>query len=523
MRSTPRHEQRLGRSAEQLTLLTLRAWKGGPALTGPDVEQMPHFGSLEVAEYGAVGLEAVGLETSSPTATNQPELMASRKSSDGTRDIYDIGTRTPLPMVSPLAHHQIDGDHLWIAVEDGKLIVAGDTDNELMKAFADNCSPADAILRLQRVLDIDGATAREATAKFVARLAAAGFVRGIRGYHSVKEIRPHEFARFHLTQRCQLECTHCYTSSSPYLSKDGELPVERWIQLVEEFAENGGAKILFTGGEALVYKGCIEIMRRAHDLGLEVTLFSNGMLIPRYLDELKEVADVVQISVDGPSEKSHDAIRGRNSFTRAIRAIRLLLDAGVDTRVSTTIMLNNWEEIKNDLPKFIAEFEDTSLSFRMSYGAMAHGRGTNLDHSLDTEEVRKFVDALLSRVKTTENRDAGPNAIQKISGCGYAEQLVIAPDGLVYPCHLLSGALGHVDQLPIREITKYLTRTAEAFSVNHRVGCSTCDLRNLCGGSCRVEDEKHTGSRLVTTCTPEEKLRKKRFLVRRYRPVVNAE
>ena len=46
----------------------------------------------------------------------------------------------------------------------------------------------------------------------------------------------------------------------------------------------------------------------------------------------------------------------------------------------------------------------------------------------------------------------------------------------------------------------------------------TCDLRNLCGGSCRVEDEKHTGSRLITTCTPEDKLRKKRFLVNRYRP-----
>ena len=96
---------------------------------------------------------------------------------------------------------------------------------------------------------------------------------------------------------------------------------------------------------------------------------------------------------------------------------------------------------------------------------------------------------------------------------------MIAPNGLVYPCHLLSGALGHVDDLPVKEITRYLVRTAEAFSVDHRNGCGTCDLRHLCGGSCRVEDEKHTGSRLITTCTPEDKLRKKRFLVNRYRPV----
>jgi radical SAM protein with 4Fe4S-binding SPASM domain len=196
-----------------------------------------------------------------------------------------------------------------------------------------------------------------------------------------------------------------------------------------------------------------------------------------------------------------------------------MLDAGIETRVSTTIMTNNWAAIRDDLPKLISEFEGTDLSYRISYGAMPHGRGTELDHSLDTESVRRYVDGVLARVKTTENRAEGRNVVQKITGCGYAEQLVVAPDGLVYPCHLLSGALGHVDQMPIADITRYLIRTAEAFSVDNRKGCGTCDLRNLCGGSCRVEDEKHTGSRLETTCTPEDKLRKKRFLVTRYAPV----
>jgi radical SAM protein with 4Fe4S-binding SPASM domain len=495
------------------TALTLRAWQGGPVLVG-STEPLPRFGSPEVAAYGAVGLDD-GAENSEATTETYP----AQQSPDGSRAVYDIPTDSMLPLIGHVNHHLVDSSHLWIGVENGTLIVAEDeAAHTLMSAFVEGSSPNDAAQRLCSTHGFAPADAGEMTARFVARLVANGFVRGIRGYHSVKRIRPHAFARFHLTQRCQLSCVHCYTSSSPLLPSDNELPVERWIQLVDEFADNGGEQILFTGGEALVYKGCIDIMRRAHEAGLEVTLFSNGMLIPRYIDDLVEVADVVQISVDGPNAETHDAIRGRHSFRRAMRAIRLLLDAGMDTRVSTTIMLNNWEAIRAGLPDFIAEFEETDLSFRISYGAMAHGRGTSLDHTLDTEEVRRFVDGLLSRVKTTENRDAGPNAVQKISNCGYAEQLVIAPDGLVYPCHLLSGALGHVDQLPVRDITKYLARTAQAFSVNSRVGCSTCDLRNLCGGSCRVEDEKHTGSRLVTTCTPEEKLRKKRFLVRRYTP-----
>jgi radical SAM protein with 4Fe4S-binding SPASM domain len=503
---------------------TLRSHRSGgrsllPILNDPMAghTSRPMFGSPEVARYGAVGLDVQLTDAASPRASEP--AISSVKSEDGKRDVFYVSRGEPLPLADHLAHHEVDDHHLWIAVLDGKVIVADDTDHEIIQALIRGDSPVVAAAHVERARGLDPDVAWRATVTLLGRLAAAGFVKGIQGYHGVKKIRPHSFARFHLTQRCQLECIHCYTDSSPHLPSDGELSVERWIRLTDEFADNGGEKILFTGGEALVYQGCIDIMRRAHERGLEVTLFSNGILIPRYIKELKEVADIVQISVDGPGEESHDAVRGKGSFKKAMRAIHLLLEAKIETRISTTIMMNNWPAIRRDLPKLIAEFEDTELSFRISYGVMPHGRGTSLDHSLDTEEVRRFVDGLLSRVKTTENRDEGLNVVQKISGCGYAEQLVIAPDGLVYPCHLLSGALGHVDDLPVKEITRYLVRTAEAFSVDHRLGCGTCDLRNLCGGSCRVEDEKHTGSRLITTCTPEDKLRKKRFLVRRYRPV----
>ncbi|WP_436786034.1 radical SAM protein [Yinghuangia sp. YIM S10712] len=496
------------------TLLTLRAWKGGPTLSGADETQpFPQFGAPDRAPYGAVGLA----DDAPPAPPN--EERPTRRSADGTRDVYDLSTTKPLPFVSSLVHHQVDDDHLWIAVEDGKLLVADDVDHALLTLLAAGTTPADAARELHRSHGLDPGAAAEAMAKLVARAAHAGMIRGIRGHHSIKQVRPHLFARFHLTNRCQLECVHCYTSSGPLLPKDGELTTERWIQLVEDFAANGGQKLLLTGGEALLHEGCIPVMRRSHELGLEVTLFSNGMAVPKHLDDIVRYADIVQISVDGPTAEMHDAIRGPHSFRRATRAIRLLLDAGVQTRVSTTVMVNNWAAIKAELPAFIDQWRDTDLRFRISYGAMAHGRGTDLDHNLDTNEVRAWVDELLGGLRAEDDRVHGPNKVQKISGCGYAEQLVVASDGLVYPCHLMSGALGHIDQLPLSEITKYLGRTAAAFGVDNREGCRSCDLRNLCGGTCRVEDEKHTGSRLITTCTPEEKLRRRRFLVRRYQPV----
>lgn len=483
-----------------------------------DVALRPVFGSAEVARYGAVGLEVTLPEPPAPQASE----IQTTTGSDG-KAVYRISRVEPLPLADNLAHHKVDSDHLWLGVTDGLAIVLDDDEHKLMKHFVAESSPEDVAQRAEKVLGVDKAAAWTATAGLIGRLAAAGFVRGIQGYHSVKKIRPHAFARFHLTNRCQLECVHCYTASSPHLPDDNELSTERWIQLVDEFADNGGERILFTGGEALVHRGCIPIMQRAKARKLDVTLFSNGILIPRHIDAIKQCVDNVQISIDGPTAESHDQIRGEGSFKKAMRAVHLLLEARINTRISTTLMTNNWQAFQSEFGNFVAQFEGTELGYRISYGAMPHGRGVNLDHSLDTNQTRAHVDKILSRVKTTENRAEGPNAIQKISGCGYAEQLVIAADGLVYPCHLLSGALGHVDDLPVAQITRYLGRTAEAFSVDHRTGCGTCDLRHLCGGTCRVEDEKHTGSRLITTCTPEEKLRKKRFLVSRYRPQVESE
>ncbi|MFC9595408.1 radical SAM protein [Streptomyces sp. NPDC056944] len=500
------------------TPLTLRAWQGGPALSGPDDAQpFPRFGAPDRAPYGAVGLA----DNSPPAVPAGPDARSARRSADGSRAVYDLPTTEPIPFVSSLAHHHVDDAHLWIAVEDGKLLVADAVDHALLTLLVAGTTPADAARELHRSHGLAPETATQAMAKLVARVAHAGMVRGIRGHHSVKQVRPHRFARFHLTNRCQLECVHCYTSSGPLLPKDGELTTERWIGLVEDFAANGGEKLLLTGGEALLHGGCVAVMRRAHELGLEVTLFSNGMAVPKHLEDITRYADIVQISVDGPTAETHDAIRGPHSFRRAVRAIRLLLDNGVQTRVSTTVMAANWASVKADLPGFVEQWRDTDLRFRISYGAMAHGRGTDLDHDLDTDDVRAWVDALLGELREEDDRVHGRNMVQKISGCGYAEQLVVAPDGLVYPCHLMSGALGHVDQLPLDEIIAYLGRTAAAFGVDNREGCRSCDLRNLCGGSCRVEDEKHTGSRLVTTCTPEEKMRKRRFLVGRYRPIPN--
>src|SRR5205085_11208010 len=45
----------------------------------------------------------------------------------------------------------------------------------------------------------------------------------------------------------------------------------------------------------------------------------------------------------------------------------------------------------------------------------------------------------------------GPLIARSTRGCGYAEQIVVAPDGSIHPCHLLDGAITHVEDQPMQE------------------------------------------------------------------------
>src|SRR5262249_38653614 len=146
----------------------------------------------------------------------------------------------PLPLVDTVRHHAVDRDHLWLGVAEGKVLVLDDAEHALMEVFAAGASPADVAKRAEDLLGLPATAAWKVTGALIGRLAVSGFIRGIQGYHTVKKIRPYAFARFHLTNRCQLECIHCYTGSSPHLPSDNELSTERWIQLVDEFADNGG-------------------------------------------------------------------------------------------------------------------------------------------------------------------------------------------------------------------------------------------------------------------------------------------
>lgn len=463
-------------------------------------EQAARLKSLDL-EFGRIVRDLNSFERRAPERRQDTAVLGTARR---------LSLHAPLPLVREISHHHIEQAHLWIGVHEGAIMVLNDAAHAIFFLLTTADSVASVVTHVCEMSGCGQDAAWRAVSDVIGRAATAGFIAGVQGYTGHTAPKPDKFARLHITKACQLECVHCYAESDPYVDRSNELPPERWRRFIDDYAAQGGKEVLFTGGEALVYRGCLELMSFARAHNLFVTLFSNGILVPRHIATIKEAADKVQISLDGTDAKTNDAIRGQGEFARATKAIDTLLANGVSTTISMTVMHENWESWKRGFVAF-AERYAGHVEFKVSYGVMQYGRGVNLD-DIDVEETRLLVDEYVAQV----NHELGPRVTRTKQGCGYGEQLVIGPDGIVYPCHLLDAPLCHLDDFPVPDIIIKLKEVAGAFDVDHVEGCSTCDIRYLCGGKCRVIEGRKIGTRLVTTCTPPEKEAKLRNVVRSY-------
>jgi MoaA/NifB/PqqE/SkfB family radical SAM enzyme len=117
----------------------------------------------------------------------------------------------------------------------------------------------------------------------------------------------HRILQIHPTQRCNLQCLHCYSSSGP--QEHSELDLELLLLALTDAAKEGYTVASFSGGEPLVYKPVCKLLAHAHECGMTTTMTSNGMLLDeQHLQKLQGHVDLIAISLDG-KPTFHNRIR----------------------------------------------------------------------------------------------------------------------------------------------------------------------------------------------------------------------
>ncbi len=279
------------------------------------------------------------------------------------------------------------------------------------------------------------------------------------------------FIQWHLTERCNLRCRHCYQgerSTDEMTFPDIRTVITEAADMVKAWSESYGVSFSqsmnITGGEPFLRHDLPEILGEIKKQGFRIYLLTNGTLV----DEKKAgmLADLgvdgAQVSMEGP-ENIHDAIRGAGSYSASAAGVEHLVDAGIGVTLNVTISnLNAWQVKK------VITFGSHVGVKRVGFSRLVPaGRGRGLlSHMLTQAQVKELYEELFSLefkgievvtgdpVAAQMNRKAGGDeGATAISGCAAGVSgLTIQPNGNVTPCRRLPLSLGNVRKDSLREI-----------------------------------------------------------------------
>ena len=155
-----------------------------------------------------------------------------------------------------------------------------------------------------------------------------------------------------ITDRCDLACSHCLRLVvPPHAARARDLDVDLVRRVCAEAKEIGISSVALTGGEPMLHPRFLDLVDAIVDHGMRYNFLSNGLgiaeLMPRLLErpERRELLRDVSISLDGATEETHDAVRGRGTFRRSLAGIAVLRALDVPFCIVTTIQRLNRHEI----------------------------------------------------------------------------------------------------------------------------------------------------------------------------------
>ncbi len=147
----------------------------------------------------------------------------------------------------------------------------------------------------------------------------------------------------HVTDNCNLKCTHCLFSCSP--EEKTALSFEDIKKSVDETYVLGARIFYLTGGEPLVHRKIGEILRHIlkHYTDTSLVVMTNGILLPKYRDLLKTLPKerlYFQVSADGVGE-IHDKTRGRGGFAKLAKGLESLGELGTRNTLAMVVHHGN--------------------------------------------------------------------------------------------------------------------------------------------------------------------------------------
>jgi cyclic pyranopterin phosphate synthase len=156
--------------------------------------------------------------------------------------------------------------------------------------------------------------------------------------------------RVSITDRCNYRCVYCRTGNEG--AQYSELPIADYLRLVRVFVELGIEKVRLTGGEPLLRKGLLDLVRELSGLRtlsgepLDLAITTNGHLLAEQAQRLKDVGlSRVTVSMDAVDAETFARItRVPGSFDRVLKGIRAAQRAGLGPVKVNCVILRGFND-----------------------------------------------------------------------------------------------------------------------------------------------------------------------------------
>ncbi|MCP4549698.1 MAG: radical SAM protein [bacterium] len=312
-------------------------------------------------------------------------------------------------------------------------------------------------------------------------------------------LAPHPTIMYlHLTSRCNLRCPYCYNQEhrtqhwhSPAATRD------QFARLIDEAADLGFREIKFTGGEVLLRRDTLDLARHAKSRAMRVNLLTNGTLIDeRNVHEITEVVDSVSLSLDSARPDEHDAVRGKHTHAKVVHAARLLKSAGVRfLHLNAVVTPVNQRSVREYLTYAWDDLGAERVTMAPESIAVddPDQRRAAATFMLSAEEVGQVFD----QTRAFEKQRFGNTQVHPLSlhrtHCGAGNGVVsVDSNGDLYPCqtmHTPDLLCGNVFESSLAEVltSSVVLRRVKQFTADRLENCSTCAMRYVCAGGCRME------------------------------------
>lgn len=265
---------------------------------------------------------------------------------------------------------------------------------------------------------------------------------------------------------CNLTCSHCFAGELP--RREPPLTLDEIDGLFASLARMGSFRLGLTGGEPLLRKDLFDILDLATSHGLHPCLTTNALLLTEETAKRLGERDLVwlNVSLDGATAATNDAVRGEGTFDRVMEKIAMLR-AHARFSIAFTVMRHNAGEAAA-LAELAASAGAHTAVFRPLYPVGQAEHAAALWPSF--EQYEEALDAVWTLGATRDGRATSARAIDPFSpksraesravvhdnsGCGAGNTVCsISVGGDVNPCSFLGAAHvgGNLRRAPFDQI-----------------------------------------------------------------------